>query len=859
MKFFRYLLVAFFLIGLSANSQRLVKTVNSGWNFKLDKNENSEIVNIPHTWNASDAFDEGNYYRGKGVYEKDIFIPESWKDKAVFLKFEASNQVTQVFVNGFEVGTHTGGYTSFIFKLSDHLKYGEANKVKIMVDNSHDQNIPPLEADFNFYGGIYRDVELILTGKSHFKLEGPAAGTLPVKTPRVSEELAEVNFSGEIIKSDNEHPLLEIEVTAPNGEVIKTLNPDIQKDSAGFSVNFEIEAPLLWSPDHPHLYEIRASLRDPESKEILDTYSTNFGCRWFKTDPEKGFFLNGKPIKLIGANRHQDFENMGNAVPNAIHRKDYQMIRDMGANFIRTAHYPQDPEVYRICDELGLLVWTEVPVINDVTDSDAYHQNAVNMQKEQILQLFNHPSIVFWGIMNEIFIRLVFTGDMSEADKKAKIATSVELAKKLEAATKELDSSRLSVMALHENEVYNTSGIADIPDVIGWNLYFGWYTPGLENLGKFLDEQHKKYPNRPLLISEYGPGSDSRIQTNDPKPWDFSEAYQLKSHVSYLNQVMERDYMIGMAAWNFADFGSSGRQDSRPFINQKGLVNFDRQPKDVYYYYKARLSKEDFVYIAGRNFETRIIDKQEKVKLKVFSNSEKVKLHIDDTMEKEATVKDNIAEFNLDLDEGKHRIKASSGKAAHYRNIEVKFRNNLVNNIEKEPLRINVGSHSDFVDEETGEIWISDQAFQNNDFGYVGGEVFQQNSSKFQGTASNIKVTTKEPLYQTMREGLQAYKFDVPEGKYRISLLMAEPNRGASKENIYNLGSDQNQTSEEIRSFDIFINETLVEKGLNLARDYGILQAVELNYEISTQNGIEVKFNTENGQAILSAIKLEKI
>ncbi len=542
-----------------------------------------------------------------------------------------------------------------------------------------------------------------------------------------------------------------------------------------------------------------------------------------------------------------------------IGKTDYQMIKDMGANFIRTAHYPQDPEVYRICDELGLLVWTEVPVINDVTDSEAYHQNAINMQREQILQLYNHPSIVFWGYMNEIFIRLVFTGDMSEADKNAKIKTSVELAKKLEAETKKLDTTRLSVMALHENDIYNTSGIADIPDVIGWNLYFGWYTQGLENLGKFLDAQHQKYPERPLLISEYGPGSDSRIQTNDPKPWDYSEAYQLKSHVSYLKQVMERDYMLGMAAWNFADFGSSGRQDSRPFINQKGLVNFNREPKDIYYYYKARLINKDFVYIAGKNFENRIIKKDEPVLVKVFSNSEKVELTIKDTLQKTSAVVDNIATFNLNLSEGKHMIKAVSGDAVFQRNIEVRFRGNLIRELHKNPITINVGSHSDFIDEETGEIWISDQQYTGNSFGYGGGNPFQQSETKFQGSASNIKATTKEPLFQTMREDIKNYKFDVPEGKYRISLLFTEPNRGASKENIYNLGSDATGSSEKLRIFNIMINGTLVEENLNLARDYGILHAVELNYNVEAEDGINVEFQPKNGKTILSGIRLEKL
>ena len=851
-----YLLLGFLFMSFNINAQRQVKTLNTGWEFKLDNSSDSTIINLPHTWNAEDAFKNGNYYRGKGFYTKNLFIPEKWENRSVFLKFQGANQHTRVFVNNALVGEHIGGYTAFIFNLSNYLQSGSTNELKIEVDNSHNTNIPPLEADFNFYGGIYRDIELITTGKSHFQLEGEKGGNLLITTPEVNTEFAKVIFQGNIT-SKNQDLKLNIEITDPSGAKVSDYLNTIKSNE--FTVNFQIDDPRLWSPEKPNLYNLSAKLIDPGSGNIFDTFSSSFGCRWFHTDPQKGFILNGEPIKLIGANRHQDFEMIGNALPNAIHRKDYQMIKEMGANFIRTAHYPQDPEVYRICDELGLLVWTEVPVINDVTNTEEYHQNAINMQREQILQLYNHPSVVFWGYMNEIFIRLVFTGDMSQKARNSKITTSIELAKKLEAETKKLDTTRLSVMALHEHELYNTSGIADIPDVIGWNLYFGWYTQGLENLGKFLDSQHKKYPDRPLIISEYGPGSDSRIQTNDPKPWDFSEAYQLKSHLSYLNQVMERNYMLGMAAWNFADFGSSGRQDSRPFINQKGLVNFNREPKDIYYYYKARLQKEDFVYIAGKNYENRIIKKDQPVVIKVFANSEKVELTVNDTLRKSSEVIDNIAKFQLNLSENIHQLKATSENSEHSRIIEVQFRENLVENIRHQPLTINVGSHSDFTDAETGEIWISDQEYDDKTFGFVGGEVFQHSKTKFQGTDANIKNTISEPLFQTMREGIDSYRFEVPKGTYRISLLMTEPNRSASVSNIYNLGSDENKSTEEHRVFDILINDTLVEEDMNPASEFGILTAIELSYEVKTKEDIIIKFRSKSGKPIISGIRLEKL
>ncbi|MEP6260221.1 MAG: glycoside hydrolase family 2 TIM barrel-domain containing protein [Gillisia sp.] len=859
-------LIFTFLFSISIVAQRQVQTLNAAWQFTLEKDNKKEIVNIPHTWNAEDAFRDGKeYYRGKGTYSKTLYVPEEWKDKRVFLKFEGSNQITTVFVNRKKIGEHRGGYTGFVFDISNALNLGQANEIKIEVDNAHNTDIPPLDADFNFYGGIYRDLELIVTNEVHFELENEAAGNILVATPEVSAKTAKVEVETIVVNNSEERKNLEvsIDIFSPQKNKIKTLTKRVQLKSGETStVNFKftVDDPQLWSPDTPNLYDLTARISERRTGTLMDEVDTRFGLRWFEVDTKKGFVLNGQPIKLIGANRHQDFKGLGNALPNSLHRKDYEMIKEMGSNVIRTAHYPQDPEVYRICDELGLLVWTEVPVINDVTDTDAYHDISLKMHREQILQFYNHPSIVMWGLMNEIFIRLVFNNQITEEEKQAKIKTSVELAEKLEKETKRLDPQRLSVMALHENELYNESGIADIPDVIGWNLYFGWYSQGLENFGNFLDEQHKKYPDRPLFISEYGPGADVRLQTDDPKPWDYSEAYQLELHRSYINQVLERDFVFGMTAWNFADFGSSFRQDAAPYINQKGLVNMDRSKKDIYYYYQARLLEEPVIYISGEHYATRFpADENEKVKILVYSNSDNVTLKTGDE-ELSAEVVDGVAEFELNLSEGKHKLTATAGNISHSREIEVKFRKNLLQNIAKEPLTVNVGAHVNYKDPITEEIWISDQEYREGAFGFLGGEIYQRDKNKFQGTASDIQGTENDPLYQTMRLGIKAYKIDVPKGIYRVTLLFAEPEFNASEENIYNLSEAQQKDITGLRSFDITINGTKVSQDVNLARDYGRIRAVEKSYRIKAgDNGISVDFDENSGKSVLSGIKLEKI
>ncbi|NJY61731.1 glycoside hydrolase family 2 [Salinimicrobium sp. CDJ15-81-2] len=843
-------------------SQRQVQTLNSAWKFSSEVHP-EQIVNIPHTWNSEDPFRDGKaYFRGKGNYTRTLYAPQKWQNKQVFLKFEGSNQVTTLYVNEQLIGEHRGGYTGFVFDITAALKPGAENRLKIEVDNSHNIDIPPLDADFNFYGGIYRDLWLITTPKLHFETANEAAGNFLIRTPEVSAEKGSFELETRLMNASDKRRsvTVEAEIFDPNGNTVKNLRKKIRINSGETAkVNFKesILNPQLWSPSSPNLY--KAEIRLLADGEIVDILSSNFGFRWFRIDPEKGFFLNGEHLKLIGANRHQDFFGLGNALPNALHHKDYEMIRDMGANFIRTAHYPQDPEVYRICDELGLLVWSEVPVINDVTASEAYHEVSLKMQREQILQFFNHPSVIMWGHMNEIFIRLVFNNKMTEPEKEAKIKTSVELAEKLEKVTKELDPDRLTVMALHENELYNTSGIANIPDVIGWNLYFGWYSPGLESFGKFMDEQHRRYPNRPHFISEYGPGADVRIQTTDPQPWDYSEAYQLKLHRSYLNQVMERDYIFGMAAWNFADFGSSFRQDAMPYINQKGLVNFDRSKKDIYYYYQARLVKDPMIYVAGKNFQQRYVENEnDPVEITVFSNAPEVSLMAHGQTYTSKT-EDGIALFEIPLPKGTTKVTARAGEVSHSRAFTVHYREDLMERIGKESLNINVGAHVQYQDPTTGEVWIADQEYSAGGFGYVGGEVFQRDKNKIQGTASDIQGTENDPLFQTMREGLEAYRFDVPKGSYSVSLLFAEPQFNASEALIYNLNASEEISEETIRSFDIMINGEPVQQDHNLARDYGKIRAATITYLVRTDGKITIKFSENRGRSILSGIKLEKL
>ena len=867
----RAVLLAILVLNLmGGRAQRMERTINAGWTFTLDKNpEKEEVVNLPHTWNAEDAFEDGtNYYRGKGMYKRVLFAPEEWGAKRVFIRFEGANQITRMWLNGHPVGEHFGGYTGFVFDLSEHLKTGSDNQLKIEVDNRYNPDVPPLEADFNFYGGIYRDVSLIVTDEVHFDLLNAGAGNFVVKTPVVTREKADLEIESLLVNNakDVRKVFVRLNIFAPDGTLLKSSNKKLKIERGQQKrVSFEeaLESPELWAPTHPKLYKAELALVDVKSQSTLDEVSSEFGCRWFRIDPGKGFFLNGEPLKLIGANRHQDFKGMGNALPNALHQRDYRLMKEMGCNFVRMAHYPQDPDVYRLCDELGMLVWSEIPVINEITNSEAFTRNCVNMQREQILQFRNHPSVVMWGYMNEIFLRMVFTRGLSDRDRKEIVSSTIALAHTLDEVTHELDPDRLSAMALHNNEIYNTTGIADIPDVIGWNLYFGWYDASLKDLDGFLDRQHKRYPERPILISEYGPGSDVRIQTNEPKPWDYSEAYQLKSHKSYYRQVMERPYVLGMAAWNFADFGSSGRQDSKPFVNQKGLRNFDRTPKNVYFYYKALLDKRPLVYIAKhqstRHYCERGDGEKGEIQIAVFSNAREVNLLVDDSLNLMQPVEDGMVSFDLLLSEGHHIVEAFVDGAVDRQVIDVVLRSNMAMNVFSKPVCVNVGTHCDFFDPLTKEVWVHDQAYQPGEWGYVGGNVYQKNKSKFQGTATNILQTNNDPLYQTMREGLTQYRFDVPKGAYRVTLLFTEPNLKASEQLIYNLSDAGKEELPDMRVFSVFANGKKVFDKLNLARQYGAVNAVKISFKTNVEDGLVIGFEEEAGKALLSGVKIEKV
>lgn len=607
---------------------RNVRKINEDWIFTKEKEEIT--VNLPHTWNNIDGQDGGNdYYRGMCTYRKYIAKPDIEPGEQVYLEFRGVNSSADIVVNDIEVGHHDGGYSTFRVNITKALK--EQNEILVKADNSRCRTVYPQKADFTFYGGIYRDVYLITVPQSHFALDYFGSDGLKV-TPKIVGEDAEVSVESYVIgKADK------VRFTLDTGAVIEC---DVEEGAAGGQLG--IPEVHLWNGrKDPYLYTIKAELI--VDGDIVDTVQTRFGCRTFSFDSENGFFLNGKAYPLRGVSKHQDRQGVGNAVTKDMLREDMDIIADMGANTIRLAHYQHDQYFYDLCDEYGMAVWAEIPYISEHMEEAA--SNAQSQLQELIVQNYNHPSIVCWGLSNEITIT-----KMSEE--------LVENHRRLNSLAHELDATRPTAMA-HVIMLDIHDPILEIPDIHSYNLYFGWYFGSLTDNEKWFDDFHKTHPDKIIGLSEYGADASIKWQIGKPEQSDYTEQYQCVYHEHLLKVIEERPYIWATHVWNMFDFGADGREEGgEKGLNQKGLVTFDRKVcKDAYYLYKAYLSENPFVHICGR----RYVDRPEaKTEIKVYSNQSQVTLYDNGNI---VGVKEGYRVFSFKIDlTGQHTIEAVAGK-----------------------------------------------------------------------------------------------------------------------------------------------------------------------------------------------------
>ncbi len=569
--------------------------INDRWLFRCHDGSNT-IVDLPHTWNNLDGQDGGNdYWRGTCVYEKAFNAPMTEQDECVYLDFAGVNASAKVILNGTVVTTHDGGYSTFRSEITSLLK--EENKLVVEADNSVNDRVYPQKADFTFYGGIYRNVKLIIANKKHFDLDCFGGPGIAVN--------AEVKGKDASVWVRTWH-------NAENGAVALTIKDAAGKVVArgeGTDTRILLENVHLWDGlDDPYLYSCEAELI--VDGKTVDAVSTRFGARYFSVDPEKGFFLNGRSYPLRGVCRHQDWKGIGNAISREHHDADMAIVREIGANTIRLPHYQHDQYFYDLCDENGLIVWAEIPYISE--HMPAGRENTISQMKELIIQNYNHPSICVWGLSNEITISTKNNKDMLDNHRV------------LNDLVHEMDPSRLTTLAC-----YAVCGpfnpVAHISDLVSWNLYLGWYVPGLFLNDLWVDFFHKVYPKRCLGYSEYGCECMPHLHTSRPRRGDQSEEYQCIYHEYLLRFFEKRPFMWATHLWNLFDFAADARnQGGEPGMNHKGLVTFDRKTKkDSFYIYKAYWTKEPFVYICGR----RYVDRPEReTTVKVYSNCKEVAL-----------------------------------------------------------------------------------------------------------------------------------------------------------------------------------------------------------------------------------------
>ena len=653
--------VLFMLYGMSMFAQRQDILLNNDWNFRFSHQvqKGTEVrVDLPHTWNAQDALSgKIDYKRGIGNYEKNLFIRPEWKGKRLFIRFEGVNNIADVFINRRHIGEHRGGYGAFIFEITGKVEYGKENSILVRVNNGEQLDIMPLVGDFNFYGGIYRDVHLLITDETCISPLDYASPGVRLIQDSVSHRYAKVRAIVDLSNGSSGNQEVELNVRLLDGQrVVKegTKNVNLSGNEVmQQELTFEIDQPHLWNGrQDPFLYQAEVTLF--RNGQMVDRVTQPLGLRFYRIDPDKGFFLNGKHLPLQGVCRHQDRSEVGNALRPQHHEEDVALMLEMGVNAVRLAHYPQATYFYDLMDKNGIIVWAEIPFVgpggyNDkgFVDLPAFRANGKEQLKELIRQHYNHPSICVWGLFNE----LTELGD-----------NPVEYNKELNVLAHQEDTTRPTTSASNQMGDLNF-----ITDAIAWNRYDGWYGGTPADLGKWLDRMHKDHPEICIAISEYGAGAsiyhqqDSLVKTV-PTSWWHPENWQTYYHIENWKTISSRPYVWGSFVWNMFDFGAAHRTEGdRPGINDKGLVTFDRKVrKDAFYFYKANWNREEpMLYLTGKRNTVRT---QRLQTIIAFTNQAGAELFVNGKSYGKA-IPDSYAILewkNVELEPGENEIKVVS-------------------------------------------------------------------------------------------------------------------------------------------------------------------------------------------------------
>lgn len=655
-------LFALLLLCSSAYAGRSVLSLNDNWKFRFSHQvqfKSEHRVDLPHTWNATDALSgKQDYLRTTGNYEKSLFIRPEWKDKRIYLRFEGVNTVTNLLVNDRHVGEHRGGYGAFVFDITDFIIYNQDNKLLVKVSNALTQDVMPLVGDFNIYGGIYRDVNLIVADPVSISLTDYASPGVYLQQQKVSRQQADIRAKVMLSNHSAEAVPAEVKINVWDGErlvLTESLKTNLAVgENQAVTVPLTISNPRLWNGrTDPFMYKAEVVL--VTGGKEADKVVQPLGVRYYRVDSDNGFFLNDNYLKLQGVCRHQDRAERGNALTRDHHDEDAAIMMEMGANAVRLAHYPQATYFYDLMDKGGIVVWAEIPFIGPGGYQDrgfinlpSFKANGIEQLRELIRQHYNHPSICFWGLFNE----LKTLGD-----------SPVPYIKELNEIAHTEDPTRPTTSA---SFLEDGNEISKITDLIAWNKYYGWYGGSAADLAKWADQIHRNYPSYKIGISEYGAGASiyhqqDSLKPGDPSGWWHPENWQTHYHMENWKAISERPFIWGSFIWNLFDFGAAHRTEGdRPGINDKGLVTFDRKvKKDAFYFYKANWNKKDkFIYIANR----RCVDREEETDILVFANIREAELLVNGhSMGKQVTDKQaTICWKNVKLRKGANVIEVRS-------------------------------------------------------------------------------------------------------------------------------------------------------------------------------------------------------
>ena len=618
---------------------RNVLNINSGWEFYKNASDitalsGGESVSLPHSWNSIDGQDGGNdYFRGTCVYTKTVKKADLAPADDYYLEIRGANSSADVYANGVKLCHHDGGYSTFRVKITEALADGTC-ELAIAVDNSPSDEVYPQMADFTFYGGLYRDVNIIAVAKTRFDLDYYGAPGIKI-TPAVNGTDATVTVEVYTTELAEGQKIAYTLYDKDENEIDKIV-------SDKKSVTFEIKDVHLWHGRRdPYLYCCEAEI--VMGDEVIDNVCSRFGCRSFEIDPDRGFILNGEEYPLRGVSRHQDRWGFGNALTPEHHREDMELIAEVGATTIRLAHYQHDQYFYDLCDEYGMVVWAEIPYISKHMPGG--RANTVSQMKELISQNYNHPSIVVWGLSNEISIG----GSDEDLLENHRILNDL---------CHEMDKTRKTTIAAVSMCKMDDPYLL-IPDVVSYNHYFGWYGGDTTMNGPWFDKFHETHPNIPIGCSEYGCEA-LNWHTSDPKQGDYTEEYQAYYHEELIKQLFTRKYMWATHVWNMFDFGADARAEGgENGQNHKGLVTFDRKyKKDAFYAYKAWLSDEPFVHLCGKRYVDRVEDV---TRVTVYSNQPEVELFVNGESLGKKSAEDHFFYFDVP-NVGESTIVAKAGE-----------------------------------------------------------------------------------------------------------------------------------------------------------------------------------------------------